>query len=554
MVLPGDGSRAAEGRLMESRTGQFREGPTAMVRSANSVAEHRAKGSLGDRVTHGAVVGLGLTLVSKLLSLAAQWITAWYLMPQDFGQVSIVLAIYSAAQLFQSVSGIYLQLLRGQGGLLRDGIQGFYLSAVQGLVLMVAMMLAAPWIASAYGEPKLALLLILQALTLPLDSLGLVESVWLSRHMRFGSLNLASSVQSFSRFGFQILLVLCGAGVYSLVLCHPISVGLKVLALKRLSPSFPWIAPDLSRWPRLWIGALGWMFSAFLTQFSPQVFFLMLSFGVSTDWLGIYAWGHGLAGQAAYLLSASLASIFIPAFASMEGDWKRQSWALRRSVRSLGILLVPACVGLSLGARDLIELFFSSRWLPAAPVISALALGFIYQPAMHLSMSLLHSQGRWPAAVGVYGIQAVLGGAVASLVLVGMPSAWLAPLHAVSMAAVSLACLGIALQRDRTAWRGGFQESLVLGVLAGVLWLPVGAMRDMLSMPPLLSLVLTCLLVGLLFAALVSTALRSWATECTTRLQRLWGESSTEMEKGPIVQPPGTADREDCKPSAGGMA
>ncbi|MFM8175188.1 MAG: oligosaccharide flippase family protein, partial [Pirellulaceae bacterium] len=141
-----------------------------MVRTANSAAEHRTKGSLGDRVTQGAVVGLGLSLVSKLLSLAAQWISAWYLMPQDFGQVSIVLAIYSAAQLFQSVSGIYLQLLRGKGRLLRDGIQGFYLSCVQGLVLMVAMMLAAPWIADAYGEPKLALLLMLQALTLPLDS------------------------------------------------------------------------------------------------------------------------------------------------------------------------------------------------------------------------------------------------------------------------------------------------------------------------------------------------------------------------------------------------
>jgi O-antigen/teichoic acid export membrane protein len=505
-------------------------------------------------VTHGAVVGLGLSLVSKLLSLAAQWICAWYLMPRDFGQVSIVLAIYSAAQLFQSVSGIYLQLLRGKGRLLRDGIQGFYLSCAQGLVLMVAMMLAAPWIANAYGEPKLALLLILQALTLPLDSLGLVESVWLSRHMRFGSLNLASSVQSFSRFGFQILLVLGGAGVYSLVLCHPISVGLKVLALKRLAPPIPWVAPDLSRWPRLWIGALGWMFSAFMTQFSPQVFFLMLSFGVSTDWLGIYAWGHGLAGQAAYLLSASLASIFIPAFASMEGDWKRQSWALRRSVRSLGMLLVPACVGLSLGARDLIELFFNSRWLPAAPVISALALGFIYQPAMHLSMSLLHSQGRWPAAVCVYGIQALLGGSVAGLVLLGMPSSWLPPLHALSMAVGSLACLGIALQRDRTAWRGAIQESLVLAVLAGVLWLPVGAMSDALAMSPLLSLVLTCLVVGLLFAALASTVLKSWATEWTMRLLRVWGRSSGGEDSGAIVRRPSSADQEDSKSAAEGMA
>jgi O-antigen/teichoic acid export membrane protein len=504
-------------------------------------------------VTHGAVVGLGLSLVTKLLSLAAQWISAWYLMPQDFGQVSIVLAIYSAAQLFQSVSGIYLQLLRGKGRLLRDGIQGFYLSCVQGLVLMVAMMLAAPWIADAYGEPKLALLLMLQALTLPLDSLGLVESVWLSRHMRFGSLNLASSVQSFSRFGFQILLVLGGAGVYSLVLCHPISIGLKVLALKRLAPPIPWISPDLSRWPRLWIGALGWMFSAFMTQFSPQVFFLILSFGVSTDWLGIYAWGHGLAGQAAYLLSASLASIFIPAFASMEGEWRRQSWALRRSVRSLGMLLVPACVGLSLVAWDLIELFFSSRWLPAAPVISALALGFIYQPAMHLSMSLLHSQGRWPAAVAVYGIQAVLGGAVAGLVLLGMPSSWLAPLHAMSMAVGSLACLGIALQRDKTAWRGAIQEALVLGVLAGILWLPAGAMRDALAMPPLLSLVLTCLVVGLLFVTLASTALKSWATEWTTRLQRVLWKRTSEMEMGAIIQRPSTADREDSTPTAGGM-
>jgi PST family polysaccharide transporter len=538
---------------MESKTGLFRKGPRAMVRTANSAAEHRTKGSLGDRVTQGAVVGLGLSLVSKLLSLAAQWICAWYLIPEDFGQVSIVLSIYSAAQLFQSVSGIYLQLLRGKGRLLRDGIQGFYLSCAQGLVLMVAMMLAAPWIASAYGEPKLALLLILQALTLPLDSLGLVESVWLSRHMRFGSLNLASSVQSFSRFGFQILLVLCGAGVYSLVLCHPISVGLKVLALKRLSPTIPWVAPDLSRWPRLWIGALGWMFSAFMTQFSPQVFFLILSFGVSTSWLGIYAWGHGLAGQAAYLLSASLASIFIPAFASMEGDWKRQSWALRRSVRSLGMLLVPACVGLSLGARDLIELFFSARWLPAAPVISALALGFIYQPAMHLSMSLLHSQGRWPAAIVVYGIQAVLGGAVAGMVLLGMPSSWLAPLHAVSMAAGSLACLVIALQRDRTAWRGAIQESLVLGVLAGILWLPVGAMRGMLSMPPLLSLLLTCFVVGLLFAAVASTVLRSWATEWTTRLQRVWGARSGDVELGGIGQRPGSADHEEPTRAARGM-
>jgi lipopolysaccharide exporter len=538
---------------MVSRTGLFRMGPRAMVRTENSSVEHRTKGSLGDRVTQGAVVGLGLSLVSKILSLAAQWISAWYLLPEDFGQVSIVLAIYSAAQLFQSVSGIYLQLLRGKGRLLRDGIQGFYLSCIQGLVLMVSMMLAAPWIANAYGEPKLALLLILQALTLPLDSLGLVESVWLSRHMRFGSLNLASTVQSLSRFGLQILLVLCGAGVYSLVLCQPISVGLKVLALKRLAPSIPWIAPELSRWPRLWIGALGWMFSAFMTQFSPQVFFLILSFGVSTDWLGIYAWGHGLAGQAAYLLSASLASIFIPAFASMEGDWKRQSWVLRRSVRSLGMLLVPACVGLSLGAEDLVRLFFSAKWLPAAPVISALALGFIYQPAMHLSMSLLQSQGRWRGAVGVYATQALLGATVAGLVLLGMPTPCLAPLHALSMAAGSLACLGMALDREKSVWKGAIDESLVLAVLAGLLWFPGCLLRDLVEAPPWISLLMTALLVSLLFAMLTVTALWTWAEEWTERLRRLWGLRSHETESEGISERQSENGCDQSKQVAGGV-
>jgi hypothetical protein len=78
-------------------------------------------------------------------------------------------------------------------------------------------------------------------------------------------------------------------------------------------------------------------------------------------------------------------------------------------------------------------------------------------------------------------------------------------------------------------------------------------MRDALAMPPLLSLVLTCLVVGLLFVTLASTALKSWATEWTTRLQRVLWKRTSEMEMGAIIQRPSTADREDSTPTAGGM-
>lgn len=364
--------------------------------------------TVGKAVAWGTLIGTLTTGAIKILTFASQWVIAWYLAPQDLGLAAIALSVMGIAQLLQVGSGLYVVLVTRRGPILRAGSQAFYLGLAAGVAVALAISLLSPYVAGLYSDPRLVWLLCISSLAIPIDAFGLVQTAWLARHFRFGRINAVNLIQAGTRALGQIVLAAAGAGVYALIVPNLLAAITKVVGIRSVAPRIRIASPRPSEWSGLWQSAIMLNVNGFLTAMSQYGIVLVVTTRFSKSDAGLYFWGLTLAGQAIYLVSASLGGVFVPAYASLQSQPARQLLGFVRASFLISILLTPGCMLLAVLSRDLITVIFAERWLPAWQVVSLLSIGLVTQPVVGMSHSLLMAQKRYGMLVAANGILTLL--------------------------------------------------------------------------------------------------------------------------------------------------
>jgi O-antigen/teichoic acid export membrane protein len=84
----------------------------------------------------------------------------------------------------------------------------------------------------------------------------------------------------------------------------------------------------------------------------------------------------------------------LPVFSTLASDRKKLLAALRTSLRMAMFLFVPCMAGIALVAEPLVNLLYGPRWIPAAPVLSILALSTALWPIHVLNLAAIGAQGK----------------------------------------------------------------------------------------------------------------------------------------------------------------
>jgi len=113
----------------------------------------------------------------------------------------------------------------------------------------------------------------------------------------------------------------------------------------------------------------------------------------TTSAMGQYTVASELSEMLISELLAPLARALLPAFAALQKDTQRLNRAAEKSIGGVAALAMPASVGLSLVAGDVVPIVFGTQWGPAVPLLEILALAMLIKALIHPVATLLTAIG-----------------------------------------------------------------------------------------------------------------------------------------------------------------
>lgn len=304
----------------------------------------------------------------------------------------------------------------------------FWLLAGLGLGLMLVLLLAAGPVARLYGEPDVAPVLRSFSPTVLMIALTAVPVAILRREMRFRILSIRAVAGVLAGGVAGIVAALAGLGLWALVIQQLVRVAANVV--------LAWGAVDWR--PR---GGPSGVHVRAVSGFGGQVLGLRLAELVAVQTpvvmigsllgataLGYFSLAWRLIELSSFLIVTPLRLAAQSAFAALNREGGGAAGLLQEIGRLSSLAAFPAFAGMAVLAVPVMSVLFGAGWLPAGPVLAALAPMGLYLCIERVQQSYCLAMGEARALTVLAWGEVILGA-----VLIWAVSGW--GLVAVTLAA-----------------------------------------------------------------------------------------------------------------------
>lgn len=273
--------------------------------------------------------------------------------------------------------------------------QGLIIGAIFGGLVFVLYLLAAKPIAFAFHNANLTRPIRISALIIPLISLYSVLIGHLSGRRLFGRRALATNVQSLGKVAGVYVLALMGFGVQGAVSGYVISHALALLAAfycsrdrRQESGAFP-----TSQLIFFALPVVG--FSILLSVLMNLDIFLVKALIKEGQAAGFYAAALAMT-RPPYFVSFAFAFTLLPLISHLTSlnHLQEASRYINKSLRYLLILLVPLAFFTNSMSGPILQLIYSSRYLPAARPLGILIFGIIFLTFFSVLTAVINGSGK----------------------------------------------------------------------------------------------------------------------------------------------------------------
>jgi PST family polysaccharide transporter len=303
--------------------------------------------------------------------------------PTDFGTVA-------QAMVYVNVIGLLLDQGFSSALIQRKQIEPDLPGAVVSVNLAVGFALAAltiaiaPLWASFMRTPSLMFVLIALAPKLLVAAGTITPRAMLIRSMEFRKIGIADTVAAMSGGTLGIVVALFGGGYWALVVQIVSTDIVLLLALTALGGAW---RPNLHLRQLRDIAAFsGRAFVAglLINSVSRNIDNLLVGRFQGPRALAFYGLAYRLLLLPVQLAGVTVGHVLFPAFARLADDLTAMGAEMARATRALAALSLPAMAWVAAAAPQLVAVIFGPQWLPAIPIVQALAIAgalqAIYQP------------------------------------------------------------------------------------------------------------------------------------------------------------------------------
>lgn len=330
--------------------------------------------SRGDGAAWSVVWAFAGTAASRVLWLAALAVLARLLAPRDFGLLAFALVyityVETIADLGTGAALIYWPERREEAAQVT-----FVSSAVAGFAWCAVTMIAAPWIAGFFHSPAGVPILRALALSFPLKFLGTTHDALCQKEMRFRTRLVPEVAMALGKSLVAVGLALAGFGVWSLVWGQIAGLALWTAALWTVVPWRPrwrsW-SRDLAR-PMLSYGR-GIVAVNVLAAITHHADLVIVGRMLGARVLGLYQMAYKVPEMTVIVSVWVVSKVLFPAFSRAHAAGEEVGALYVAALRWVGLLAVPASLGLALVAEPLVITLFGEAWRDSVPILRALAL------------------------------------------------------------------------------------------------------------------------------------------------------------------------------------
>lgn len=375
---------------MDQPSGPANAEPVSVAPDAESNPAGPA--SLGKRVAKGAIWTIAATLARISSAILILPVLTRLLSPEDFGLMQIAAPFLFFMMIFNDF-GMQPALVLTKNPTGRLWATAFWAGLAGSALMSLMLILAAPFIAAFYNEPRAAPILQVLALCMLAGGLMIVPGGWMLRQMQFRTLSIVEVTTVTAGILAALAAALAGWGVWALVVQQLVMFFLKSAALCTLSKAPIRFQFDVSELKGIMGFSWGMTNVRVVGFLGRNIDVLIIGRFLGAAALGFYSVAWRIMMMPIEIFSSGLAQVLIPTLGQIQEDKPRLRAAVLRTYRTIAIFTMPAMAGIAALSVPLTLFIFGEKFAPAAWPIAALAVHGAVQ-------SLLSAQGPVFMALG----------------------------------------------------------------------------------------------------------------------------------------------------------
>lgn len=359
-----------------------------------------------------AVSGMAWNMIERFVGQGIGFIVtlimARLLTPDDYGLIAMLLIFIEIGNGLCD-SGMTPALIREKRKSHDTFTTAFLFQNGVALCCYLIIWISAPLIADFFGRPSLTLLARILALAIPLKAIALIKTALLQIRLDFRTQALVSILSQIPAGILGIVGAITDLGVFAIAIYQ--------LSLIFFSSLFLWIfgpRNHLGRWNsvdfnRLFKFGSRLMYAGMIDVGYRYLYFPLIGKFYPASTLGLFSRARQLASFGGVSLGEIMRKVSYPILCSSTDDNLRFITIFRQFKELTAYLYLPAVIILAVAADDIILLLLGQKWLPAAPMMRILAVGFMMYPLDVLNLAGVQSLGRSDIFLKVEIIKKIIG-------------------------------------------------------------------------------------------------------------------------------------------------
>lgn len=330
---------------------------------------------------------------AQFVSLIVSIVLAHYILPEQYGSISILLIFINIANVFVS-EGFSTALVQKKNADELDNSTMFYCSLLISILLYVILFILAPCIADFYKMQELTWLLRILAIKLPIASINSIQHAYVARNMIFKKFFFSTLFGTILSGVVGIILAINGAGPWALVAQYLINSTVDTVVLFFIIDWKPRLLFSISRAKELL--KYGWKITvgSLLNTIYNESRSLVIGKKYTSSSLAYYNKGVQFPQLIVTNIDSSIGSVLFPALCQYNNNDDDLKRIVRKSMRMSCYIIFPCMAGLAAISEPLIRLLLTDKWLSAAFFLQVACVTQALQPINTANIQMIKASGR----------------------------------------------------------------------------------------------------------------------------------------------------------------
>ena len=383
--------------------------------------------SFGQQMFGGAMWMFAVRWVMRLLSVINIAILARLLDKQDFGLVALASTVIALPAVLIDL-GVEQAIISE-----RAPSRGYYntawtIRAIQLALAALCIYLAGPWIATFYGDARIAPMVQVLSTMVLLKGIENIWTVSFRKELNFGRDFVYETSSKVLALVFTVALAVVWRSYWALVYGQVAATVIRVVISIFITSEKP--RPTLSHWRELWSYSQWSLAKGAATYIVQNGDRIILARFVGAGAVGAYTLGREIADMPMSEVAMPANRALGPGLAALQDNPRHLVLSLTKSLAAVATVVFPIGIGLAISAEQVIPVSLGSGWEEAIPVLQFLALSSVITALRGVMGNTLAVIGHIRSSAIVMWVRGLL------LIAVGIPGATLA--GAVGMAVAFL--------------------------------------------------------------------------------------------------------------------